>query len=110
MLARVACADVGREERPLSNRYVHRRAAGGSVDDHADWSWDDARDWGDGESLGDAGDDQGEFHLGEREADAVAGAAAERHPRNVGEGCLVVGRRQESIRVEPEGLVPGSWV
>ena len=40
--------------------------------------------WGDVESLGEPGDQQGEFHLGECEADAVASASTEGNPRGIG--------------------------
>ena len=64
MLVRVAGAVWADEEAPLSNRYVHRRATAGSVDDHADWSWGGARGGRDVESLGDTGDDQGPLRVG----------------------------------------------
>ena len=58
------------------------------------------------EALGESGDDEGEFHLRQREADAVAGAASERHPRHIGECPLVVVEVDEPVGIEPKRVRP----
>jgi hypothetical protein len=80
---------------------VHGCAAAGSVDDHADRSWFLGSGGLEVESLREAGDDEGEFHLCEREADAVAGASPERHPCLIGDRSLLLGETREPVGIEP---------
>lgn len=56
------------------------------------------------ETLGEAGQDQGQLHL--RAADAVAGAAAEGHPRGVGEGGAFGRHGVVAVGVERQRVVP----
>ena len=77
-----------------------------AVDDHADRAGLARGWWGDVESLGEPGDQQGEFHLGECEADAVASASTEGNPRGIGGQSLIVGQVEETIGVEVQRVVP----
>ena len=78
----------------------------GAVDDHANRVGFARGWWGDVESLREPGDQQGEFHLGECEADAVASASAEGNPCGVGGRSLIVGHVEETIGVEVQWVVP----
>ena len=89
---------------------VHWNAAGGPIDDHADGDREGVAGGGEVESLGHAGDDESELHLGEREADAVPYPAAEGHPCLVGEGLLGGFEVEEPVGVEAEWVGPGGRV
>ena len=105
VLSFVRCGTSTSSVRPRFD--VEGCAAFWSVDDHADGSGHGRRGWCEVESLGDAGDDQGEFHLGEGEPDAHVWSSPERYPCLVGGRLLCWGQLEVPVGVEAQWVGPG---
>ena len=82
----------------MAGRDRHRCSALGPVDDHADGAWQLGIDRCEVEALRDPGDREGEFHLGEGEADAAARPAPNGTQAMSARSCSADGGRSGRVR------------